>query len=139
MSAGYRDELEAALAANESLRSENTELRQELERREQALQQLQQQFQQQMSRNPRAEPPRNTPVIMALGAVLVIMMAGAAMFFILGRSRSTTSYTPPAELYPTPPTGLRPNGEPWTNPAQPQPPAELAPSNPATPTLPTIR
>lgn len=92
MSAGYRDELEAAHAANESLRSENKELNEQLIQAQNTINQ-----QHQMLRNGSVQLPQPSgvrPVLIvsiALGMMVALAAAGAVFFSL------KSSASPPIE------------------------------------------
>ena len=115
MSAGYRDELDAALAAKESLQAQNNELQAQLNQTQHALGQaqstlVQQQAMLQQWGVPAPAPQgvqRNTMFAPAVALALMILMAGAgAAFYILARSSTPPSTvrveSVPALTNPTP-------------------------------------
>lgn len=130
MSAGYRDELDAALAAKESLQAQNNELHTQLNQTQNALGQAQntiaqqqamlQQYGIQAPTSRGAKPGAAIAIIVGIAGLLVIMGAGVAFFMV---SRSQVESTPPS--YPR------------TEPIQTESPQSTPPSVPIPPVAPT--
>ncbi len=104
MSAGYRDELEAELAAKESLQAQLSELQAQLNQAQNALGEAQSTLIQQQAMYqqwgapaaaPQAEKRDPQIALVIFFAIVILFFAAAVIFFVLG---SSSQSTPPSTV-----------------------------------------